>query len=161
MYANQILQSPLTPMKYFGCKSEYHSDRSGDLLRAYFAHLHLCSHVSMPDVFKAVVDMPASRFWVSAARATVVVSAIIRGDALLYMRPNKREMFLEIHRRVILLRRSYSDWSLPKLVHAVIAQPAPKFYLAPGSARVLILKARKQWFAESSSRMRRFASNNF
>lgn len=104
--------------------------------------------------------MPAARFWVSASRAAVVVASIMRGDKLLYMRPNKREMFFEIHRRVIELRHTCSDWSMPKLIEAVIAQPAPKFYLAPGSARVLILKARKQWFAESSSRMRRFATNN-
>lgn len=104
--------------------------------------------------------MPAARFWVSAPRAAVVVACIMRGDNLHYMRPNKREMFFEIHRRVMKLRRTYSDWSMPKLIEAVIAQPAPKFYLAPGSARVLILKARKQWFAESSSRMRRFATNN-
>ena len=112
----------------------------------------------MPDVFKKIVDMPASRFWVSTPRAAVVIACIMRGDKLHYMRPNKREMFFEIYRRVIKLRLKYSDWSMPKLIETVIAQPAPKFYLAPGSARALILKARKQWFAESSSRMRRFAT---
>lgn len=141
-------------MKKFGCKSEYHRERTRDLLRAYFHHLESCNHVSMPDVFKSVVDMPATRFWVSASRAAVVVASIMRGDKLHYMRPNKREMFFEIHRRVMELRRSCSDWSVPKLIDAVISQPAPKFYLAPGSARVIILKERKQWFAEKSKRLR-------
>lgn len=104
--------------------------------------------------------MPAARFWVSASRAAVVVASINRGDMLHYMRPNKREMFFEIHRRVMELRKIYSGWSTPKLIEEVLAQPAPKFYLAPGSARVLILKARKQWFAESSSQLRRFATIN-
>lgn len=140
-------------MKNFGSKSEYHRERTRDLLRAYFRYLEACKHVSMPDVFRCVVDMPAARFWVSASRAAVVVASIIRGDKLHYMRPNKREMFFEIHRRVMELRRSCPDWSMPKLIEAVIAQPAPKFYLAPGSARVLILKARKQWFAEKSKRL--------
>jgi hypothetical protein len=99
--------------------------------------------------------MPAARFWVSVPRAAVVVTDIMRGDKLLYMRPNKREMFFEIHRRVMKLRQHYQDWSLPRLVEAVIVQPAPKFYLAPGSARVLILKARKQWFADSLKKQRR------
>ena len=108
----------------------------------------------MPDVFKNIVDMPASRFWVSTPRAAVVIASIRRGDKLHYMRPNKREMFFEIYRRVVNLSLKYSDWSMPKLIETVIAQPAPKFYLAPGSARVLILKARKQWFAEKSKRLR-------
>lgn len=141
-------------MKNFGSVSEYHRERTRDLLRAYFRYLETCSHVSMPDVFKKVVDMPADRFWVSAPRAAAVVAGINRGDSLRYMRPNKREMFFEIHRRVTQLRQTHSDWSVRRLVKAVIAQPAPKFYLAPGSARALILKARKQWFAENSKRLR-------
>lgn len=141
-------------MKNFGCKSEYHRERTRDLLCAYFRYLESCKRVSMPDVFNNVVDMPAARFWVSASRATVVVASIMRGDKLLYMRPNKREMFFEIHRRVVALRIKNSDWSIPRLIDAVISQPAPKFYLAPGSARVLILKARKQWFAEKSKKLR-------
>lgn len=140
-------------MKYFGSKSEYHRERTRDLLRAYFLYLDSCKHVSMPDVFSRVVEMPAARFWVSASRAAVVVASIMRGDKLHYMRPNKREMFLEIHRRVVALRRKYPALSMPRLIEAVIAQPAPKFYLAPGSARVLILKARKEWFAKQSKRL--------
>lgn len=141
-------------VKNFSCKSEFHHERTQDLLRAYFQYLKSCNHVSMPEVFKSVVNMPAARFWVSASRAAVVVANIMRGDNLLYMRPNKREMFLEIHRRVVELRRVYSKWSLPRLIEAVVAQPAPRFYLAPGSARVIILKARKQWFAAKSKRLR-------
>lgn len=140
-------------MKNFGSISEYHRERTHDLLRAYFRYLESCSYVSMPDVFRKVVDMPAARFWVSASRAAVVVACINRGDKLRYMRSNKREMFFEIHRRVMELQREYADWSMPRLIEAVITQPAPKFYLAPGSARVLILRARKQWFAEISKKL--------
>lgn len=139
-------------MKNLGSKSEFHNERTSDLLRAYFRYLETCRHVSMPEVFKRVVSMPAARFWVSASRAAVVVAKIMRGDTLNYMRVNKREMFFEIHRRVVHLRQSCIDWPLPRLIEAVIEQPAPKFYLAPGSARVLILKARKKWFAEKSKR---------
>lgn len=146
-------------VKNFGSKSEYHTERTRDLLRAYFRYLETCTRVSMPDVFKQVVEMPAARFWVSAPRATVVVANILRGDKLRYMRPNKRAMFLEIHRRVMNMKASRPDWPVARLVNAVIAQPAPKFYLAPGSARVLILKARKKWFEETAARMRRFATN--
>lgn len=141
-------------MKYFGSKSEYHTARSRDLLRAYFCYLKACSRVSMPEVFRCVVDMPASRFWVSVARASVVMANIERGDKLHYMRHNKREMFFEIHRRITLLRQSHPNWSTPRLLKVVLEQPAPKFYLAPGSARVLILKARKQFFAHAATRLK-------
>lgn len=100
----------------------------------------------MPVAFRAIVNMPASRFWVSAPRAAVVIAAISHGDKLNYMRPNKREMFFEIHRRVAALQIDHPDWPPSRLIEEVISQPAPKFYLAPGSARVIILKARKQWF---------------
>lgn len=148
-------------MKNFGSKSEYAHERTCDLLKVYFRYIETCRHISMPDVFKHIVEMPASRFWVSSSRASVVISSIMRGDDLQYMRSNKREMFFEIHRRVVALREIHPNLSLPLLIEMVLAQPAPKFYLAPGSARVLILRARKQWFADSLSHIRRFAAGNF
>jgi hypothetical protein len=141
-------------MKNFGCKSEYHQERTHDLLRAYFRYLETCDIVRMSDVFKHVVEMPAARFWVSIPRASVVVAKIDRGDDLLYMCANKREMFFEIHSRVCKLRAKHPTWTLRRLVDHAISQPAPKFYVAPGSARILILKARKQWFADKSKRLR-------
>lgn len=140
-------------MKYFGSKSVYHDRRTRDILRAYFSYLEACDNVRMPDVFRHVVNMPAERFWVSTPRATVVVAGIDRGDKLLYMRQNKREMFFEIHRRVVALRKRYPNWTLPRLVGEVVAQPAPKFYIAPGSARVIILRARKKWYEDKRKRL--------
>lgn len=140
-------------MKKFGSKSEYSHERTRDLLKAYFYYIKTCRYISMSDIFKRIVEMPASRFWVSSSRASVVVASIMRGDDLHYMRSNKREMFLEIYRRFVALRAKQPNLSLPRLIEKVIAQPAPKFYLAPGSARVLILRARKQWFTEKLKRL--------
>lgn len=130
-------------MKNFGSKSEYAHERTHDLLKAYFHYIGACRHISMPDVFKRVVEMPASRFWISSPRASVVIARMMRGDDLNYMRPNKREMFFEIYRRFSSLRTKYPKLSIPRLIDKVLAQPAPKFYMAPGTARVLILRARK------------------
>ena len=141
-------------MKSFGSLSEFHRERSRDLLRAYFRYIGSCGHISIHEVWRAVVDMPASQFWVSAPRAAIVIGAIARGERLPPMRANKREMFLEIYRRVMLLQQRRPHWSMIRLVRTVISEPAPKFYLAPNSARVLILKARKQWFAEMSQKPR-------
>ena len=41
-----------------------------------------------------------------------------------------------------------------ELCAKVIAQPAPKFYLTPGSAKVMVCKARKQWIQEKWKRLR-------
>lgn len=133
-------------MKNVGSKAEFAQERGRDLLRAYFRCLQLCDRVCMPDIFKAVVNMPAKRFWVSPWRATVVVGAIERGESIRHMRPTKQEMFHEILRRVNVLRQSYPGVCLSRLVEQVVQQPAPKFYLSPGSAKIYILKARKQWF---------------
>ena len=135
-------------MKKFGCKSEHADERTRDLLRAYFRHIRSCRHIRMPDIFNHIVEMPAARFWVSSSRAAVVVARILRGDDLNYMRPSKREMFFEIHRRVVELQAHNPDLTLHRLVEMVVSQTAPKFYLAPASARIMILKARKKWFAE-------------
>lgn len=151
-------------MKYTGCISNHYNERTRDLLQVYFNTISSCSHVSMPRVFNDVVNSPASRFWVSAPRAAAVVSAIEAGDDLHYMRPTKREMFLEIHRRCVLLFRRMTAaasrgcyTSIPlstpssiRIVERVVSQPAPKFYMAAGTARIIILKARKEWFLRKS-----------
>lgn len=142
-------------MKTFGSLSEHAEARTHDLLRAYFACLDSCKHINMADVFIRVVNLPASRFWVSSSRAAVVVAAIMRGDKLLYMRPNKREMFFEIHRIAMELKTKHPQWSLSRLVQCAVRSRAPKFYLSPGSARALILKGRKKWFAEKKKKQLR------
>ena len=43
---------------------------------------------------------------------------------------------------------------ISELCAKVIAQPAPKFYLTPGSAKVMVCKARKQWIQEKWKRLR-------
>lgn len=142
-------------MKYSGCQAVCHRERARDLLRAYFHCVRESPRVFMPDIFQSVVEMPASQFWVSVPRAASVVSRIFRGDSLSDMRPNKREMFLEIHRRVLILQASHPSWTLYQLVREVVCQPAPKFYLEPGSARYIILKERKLWFKTKAERRSR------
>lgn len=141
-------------MKKIGNISEHADERADDLLDVYFSYLHACKYVSMPIVFASIVDMPAKRFWVSSSRATVVVSAIIHGDKLDYMRPNKREMFMEIYRRYLKLRRNDAVSSVARLVQKVVSQPAPKFYISASSAKIIILKARKEWFKKDLRKRR-------
>ena len=145
-------------MKHKGALMEYSRERSDDLMRAYDEYIASCDHISMNDVYARIVNMPSRRFWVSDVRAALVVSAIARGQARLEsMWPLRREMYEEIHRRVIAARGEYPHLSFSSLCAMVVEQPAPKFYLTAGSARVMVCKARKEWIRRklAGTRIRR------
>lgn len=134
---------------------EYSKERMDDLMRAYDEYISSCGYIRMPDVYRTVVNMPSSRFWVSDIRAALVVSAMIRGEAdLEAMWPLRREMYEEIYRRVLELKNTYPDSSISELCAIVVGQPAPKFYLTANSAKVMICKARKEWIKEKWKKLR-------
>ena len=136
---------------------EYSHERSDDLMMAYDRYIATCKHIRMPDVYESIVNMPSSRFWVSDIRAALVVSAIIRGDAHLEsMWPLKREMYLEIYRRVLILKKKRPGLSISELCAEVVIQPAPKFYLTAGSAKMMVCKARKRWIQRKRERLHHF-----
>lgn len=134
---------------------EYSKERMNNLLRVYDEYLARCKHISMPEVYKTIVKKPADRFWISDIRATKVIYAIIKGDKLKYMRPLKREMFFEIYNRVMKMKEQNNNWSISKCCAIVVTQEAPQFYLTPGSAKVMICKARKQWIKEKMKKLYR------
>ncbi len=125
-----------------------------DLMRAYDNYIETCGYIRMPDVYGSIVNMPSRRFWVSEIRAALVVAAIMRGENCLdSMLPMKREMYEEIYRRVLALRAEYPEESTSELCAMVVERPAPKFYLTPGSAKIMVCKARKQWKIEKLKRL--------
>lgn len=130
-------------MKNHGSLAEYSSDRTQGIMSLYRSYLDSCEYIHSPDVFEFIANAPAPRFYVSASRATIVVTGILRGDKLLSMRPNKREMFFEICRRYMELHKLSPNASMPQLIQVIIEQPAPKFYLAPGSVRAIILRQKR------------------
>lgn len=88
--------------------------------------------------------MPSRRFWVSSVRAAVVVSAMMRGeDVLSQMRSTKSEMFREIYKRVVEIREKNPGISILEICENVVQQPAPKIYLTPGSAKIMICQYRR------------------
>jgi hypothetical protein len=134
---------------------EYSKERIDDLMKVYDDYIASCKYIRMPEVYNKIVNMSSSRFWVSDIRAALVVSAIIRGEAKLDdMRPLKREMYEEIYRQVIILQKESPGLRVSELCAKVVVQPAPKFYLTAGSAKMMICKARKQWIAEKMKRLR-------
>lgn len=142
-------------MKHKGALMEYSQERSDDLMRVYDEYIASCVHISMPDVYNTIVNMPSRRFWVSDIRAALVISSMMRGEANLgKMCPSKREMYEEIHRRVVAMREVYPEKTTAELCALVVVQPAPKFYLTPGSAKILVCKARKEWIRRKQLRFR-------
>ena len=141
-------------MKALGSFFEYEQERNEDLSLAFRKQISACQFISIPEICKAVVNMPARRFWVSEERATIVISSMLRGDDLRNMRQNKREMFLEIYNRVMKLKEEYPDASISQLVFKVVNQPAPKFYMTPLSAKVIFYKIKRKWYEERKRKLR-------
>lgn len=134
---------------------EYSQERLDDLMRAYDEYISSCDYIRMPDVYNTIVNMPSRRFWVSDIRAALVVAAMMRGEARLdKMCQSKREMYEEIYRRVITLREHQPNMTTSELCAMVVMQPAPKFYLTPGSAKIMVCKARKEWIRRKWARLR-------
>lgn len=142
-------------MKNFGCVSECSAERAADLLKAYFDYIESVDFIRMEDVFNSIVDLPARRFYVSPSRAAVVLSKMDVGDDISYMRKNKRDMFIEIHRRYKALLSAKPHMRPADIIRCVVEQPAPKFYISPISAKIIILKARKEWYKEKSKKLLR------
>ena len=134
----------LQAMKKKGTISQLKHQRDDDLMRVYLLELAGRPHILLPEVLKAVVASPSKRFWVTSERASIVIYNMMKGDELEYMRPLKRKMFREIYRRVMKLKANYPQLSIPILTEQVVAEPAPEFYITPGSAKVIISRIRKR-----------------
>lgn len=142
-------------MKNVGAYFEYEEERNRDLMRVFRRVRAEMKNVPLPEIYRRVVSLPSVRFWVSEERAAIVVSNIIRGRSLENMRPTKREMYMEIYRRVCELRKRRPHASVYDLVFDVVNSPAPKFYLTPGSAKVIIHKVRHEWYKDRRRRPHR------
>ncbi len=131
-------------MKHPGNISDFTHMRNSELLRAFRKVFAQKAFFDITKDYGQVVNTPCSRFWISEERATAVISAIMRGQPILSsMRPTKREMFLEIYRRVLAMRNDNPDMPLCDIVFHVVNSPAPKFYMKPRHAREIIYKIKK------------------
>lgn len=142
-------------MKYFGCILDFTQQRNADLMRAFRHQLALSDFIVMPNIFELVADSPASRFWVSEERATIVISAMAAGKPLPRMRHNKREMFDEIYCRFLIERKANPNKSTYELVAKIVNQPAPKFYLTPRTVGEFIYRIKNGWYDKQFDRYRK------
>lgn len=139
-------------MKSYGSVLAFTRERNAALLKAYIEQIDTVGFIRLSEIGEKIVNSPAPRFWVSEERAAVVVSAIMRGKPVLEtMRPTKREMFKEIYRRVVALKKEHPDWKLCQSVFKVVNSPAPKFYMEPSSALERLFKIRNGWYDNCKS----------
>ena len=141
-------------MKHKGSTFEYKDERDRDLLRAYREQLMLCETIDLTEVFKKVVLMPSARFWVSEERAAIVIARMFKGDKLESMKPNTREMYEEIFKRVKDMKEHNPEMYLFDILFRVVRQPAPKFYLTPDSAKVITTRIKRELFNKVQKSLR-------
>lgn len=141
-------------MKHYGNKFEYEDERIDDLMRVFHELIDSAQQVSLPQIYAEAVNRPSARFWVSEERAAIVISSMMKGDRLSSMRPSKREMFEEIYRRAMIIKNEKPYMSVYDIAFLVVRQPAPKFYMSPGYAKMVILNAKKKWYEERKRKLR-------
>lgn len=132
----------------------YRDQRDKNLMRVYRNRLSEDGVVKLFDLMQRVVDSPAERFWVSEERATDVIAAMLRGEPIDDMSPMKKEMYQEIFQRVKTRMAKRPTDTLPEVVSVVVGSEAPKFYLTPKSAVVIIHGIKKRWLEERKKKLR-------
>lgn len=128
--------------------------RDRELLKAYNSVISSAKTIKLDKVFRQIVDTPCSRFWCSEERAYMVCLKMLAGVSIEKMNPTRREMFMEIYKRVRQLRRLSPGTSFYCLVIRVVNSPAPKFYLTPKSAQVIVHHIKKKCLEERKKRLR-------
>lgn len=139
-------------MKYHGSIIPYAHQRNSYLMKIYRQECSERNHILVTDeeFLNSIINHPCPRFWVSEERALVVISNLLDGVPVLdTMHPSKREMFQEIYKRVVALRKEHPDKRLYDIVFDVVNSPAPKFYLQPRSALQYIYKIKKSRYKTS------------
>lgn len=139
-------------MRHEGNRCAKAEQRDEEIMNAYYDALKELKYSSTKEVMDMVVNTPCSRFYISASRAMIVIFTMLKGEKAV-MSKTKSEMFDEIYSRFLKARKQYKGMSLDGLVRMVINSPAPKFYLTPESAYVIISKIRKRW-REQGKRLR-------
>lgn len=140
-------------MKRQGSKFPLEAERNRGLLKA-FREL-FPTHDNFDLLFyQHIADSPAERFWVTEERATLVVLSMLKGCGLSKMIPSRAEMYKEIYRRYLELRKRRPGQPVALLVGEIVNQPAPKFYMTAKSVREIIYRLKRKCYEERKKKLR-------
>ena len=126
-------------MKKKNSRCEFASERSECLLKNFRESIARQSKICLQRTLQEVVDAPAPRFWVSEARAMRVISMMLKGeDVLSGMHLSKQEMYKEIYRRVVEMKKRHPEMALGDIVFETVNSEAPNSYMTPQySAKIM------------------------
>ncbi|MCH5242965.1 MAG: hypothetical protein J1F67_11220, partial [Muribaculaceae bacterium] len=103
---------------------EFASHRSECLLKNFRESLARQSQISKIKAFQDAAEAPAPRFWVSEARATRIISLMMKNERtgseiLEGMHSEKRKMYEEIYRRTVAMKEEHPEMALGDIVFEV------------------------------------------
>lgn len=110
------------------------------------------------EVARRVADSPAPRIFVSEERAAVVIGRMLKGQPVRLMGEVKREMYALLLSRVRRLLDGGEATTIAAAIRTALAQPAPKFYLTPGSVKVILYRLRRRAWYDRRTRLLRHAA---
>lgn len=122
---------------------DYSEERDRELLLAWRGVAGGRESLSSAEICRRVVACPTRRFWVSEERAAAVLSSVLRGGSLDGLRPERQAMFAELLRRVEPLLAS--GLPIREAAARAVHSRAPRFFLTPKTAMVLLCRIRKRW----------------
>lgn len=134
-------------MRKKGCQFEYREERDNELLSVFQkVYSQSRTYRRLDEILKDVINHRTKRFWISAERASIVISTMKKGKSISYMKPHKQDMFHEIHRRLMILEKTHTGTPTLQLLEMVLDQEAPSFYISVGAASVILhyIKKRKR-----------------
>ena len=132
-------------MRHKGNFFEYEEQRNRELMRTYRRGQRE-QGLKGDALYRWVVEQASIRYWVSEEQAYRVIDKRLRGVKVDYVSPYRQMMYDEIERQVARLDHLRPNASIYDLVFEVVNSPAPKFFLSPESAKVLISKIRTRFY---------------
>ena len=123
-------------MKKTGSSIEFSAERDSEIMERFSQRLSQRRGID-PSIYKEVVEMPASRFWVSEPRAAYVVGKSLKGYDF-------SGMFEEITRRVRRIIKDDPGVTIASAVFQVVNSEAPRFYISPETAKSIIYRVGRE-----------------
>lgn len=127
-----------------GSVSEFTERRNRDLYAQYCAlvkrQLQLYGRVNKAALLKQVVNMPASRYWLSPERGYSIVTKIKRGELTTPLTRNKRLLYMALFEEYMVYKEHHPNTPDSHIMGIITEHPAPCFGLEPRVAGFIIKK---------------------
>lgn len=100
--------------------------------------------IALDEALTRTVNSPAKRFYISSDRAYGVLIRWEKYGITKLITPERQEMYEEIYRRILELRKSRPELPLQHLTEIVIEQSAPRFYIEITSAKTILCNYKRK-----------------